>query len=46
MDEILAYRKKAREEKNWGLADKIRIAFDEAGILLKDSKEGTTWELK
>lgn len=46
MDEILAYRKKAREEKNWDLADKIRIAFDEAGIVLKDSKEGTTWELK
>ena len=46
MDEILAFRKKSREEKNWDLADKIRIAFDEAGILLKDSKEGTTWELK
>lgn len=46
MDELLAFRKKAREEKNWDLADKIRIAFDEAGIGLKDSKEGTTWELK
>lgn len=46
MDDILAYRKKAREEKNWGLADKMRIAFDEAGIILKDSKEGTTWEIK
>lgn len=46
MDDILEYRKKARGEKNWDLADKIRIAFDEAGIILKDSKEGTTWELK
>lgn len=46
MDEILAYRKQAREEKNWDLADKIRAAFDEAGIVLKDSKEGTTWELR
>lgn len=46
MDELLAFRKKAREEKNWDLADKIRIAFDEAGIGLKDSKEGTIWELK
>lgn len=46
MDEVLAVRKTAREEKNWDLADKIRIAFDEAGIILKDSKEGTTWELK
>ena len=46
MEEILAYRKKAREEKNWAVADKIRVAFDEEGIILKDSKEGTTWELK
>ncbi|HNW26092.1 MAG TPA: cysteine--tRNA ligase [Candidatus Gastranaerophilaceae bacterium] len=46
MEEILQYRKSAREEKNWDLADKIRLAFDEAGIVLKDSKDGTTWELK
>lgn len=46
MEEILAYRKSARDEKNWDLADKIRIVFDKAGIVLKDSKEGTTWELK
>ena len=46
MDEILAYRKKAREDKNWDIADKIRIAFDDEGIVLKDTKEGTTWELK
>lgn len=45
-DEILVLRKQAREEKNWDLADKIRVAFDNAGIVLKDSKEGTTWELK
>lgn len=46
MDEILVLRKNARTEKNWELADKIRIAFDEVGIVLKDSKEGTTWEVK
>ena len=46
MDEILVLRKSARDKKNWDLADKIRIAFDEAGISLKDTKEGTTWELK
>lgn len=46
MDEILMYRKNARADKNWELADKIRLAFDDAGILLKDGKEGTTWELK
>ena len=46
MAEILSYRKKARDEKNWPVADKIRIAFDDEGIVLKDTKEGTTWELK
>ena len=46
MDEILSYRKKARDEKNWPVADKIRIAFDDEGIVLKDTKEGTKWELK
>lgn len=46
MDELLAYRKKAREEKNWEVADKIRTAFDAENIVLKDTKDGTTWEVK
>ena len=46
MEDIISFRKKAREEKNWDVADKIRIALDEKGIVLKDSKEGTTWEVK
>jgi cysteinyl-tRNA synthetase len=46
MDEIIEKRKAARAEKNWDVADKIRIALDKAGIILKDSKEGTTWESK
>ena len=46
MEEIIEKRKSARAEKNWDIADKIRIALDKAGIILKDSKEGTTWEVK
>ena len=46
MDELLEIRKKAREEKNWELADKIRISLDKVGIVVKDSKDGTVWELK
>ena len=46
MEEIILDRKLARESKNWEKADKIRIALDEVGIILKDSKEGTTWESK
>ena len=46
MEEIITKRKDAREAKNWDVADKIRIALDNVGIVVKDSKEGTTWELK
>ena len=46
MEEIIERRKTARAEKNWEIADRIRIALDKAGIVLKDSKEGTVWELK
>ena len=46
MEEVIEARKNARAEKNWEIADKIRIALDNAGIILKDSKEGTTWEIK
>ena len=46
MEEIIEIRKIARAEKNWDVADKIRIALDKVGIVLKDSKEGTLWELK
>ncbi len=46
MEELISYRKKAREEKNWNAADTIRKVLDECGIVLKDSKEGTVWESK
>ena len=46
MDEIINDRKQARTDKNWEVADKIRIALDNVGIILKDSKEGTIWETK
>ena len=46
IDEILELRKQARTEKNWDIADKIRVAFDECGIVLKDTKDGTTVEAK
>ena len=46
IDALIEYRKKAREEKNWAVADKIRVALDECGILVKDSKDGTVLEAK
>ncbi len=46
MEAVIETRKQARADKNWDLADKIRVALDKVGIVLKDSKEGTTWEVK
>ncbi len=46
MDEILELRKQARLAKNWDVADKIRIALDSAGIVVKDTKTETTLERK
>ena len=46
MEELIEKRKEARAAKNWEFADKVRIALDKVGIVLKDSKEGTTWEIK
>ena len=43
VDEVIAIRAKARAEKNWELADKIRNTFDKIGIVFKDSKDRTIW---
>ena len=32
-----------KKEKNWALADKIRNGLAEQGIIVEDSKEGSTW---
>jgi len=40
--EILEKRKKAREEKDWALSDKLRDEIKELGFIVKDSKEGQT----
>ena len=39
-------RATAKIEKNYELADRIRSELDEKGIILNDSKEGTTWDIK
>lgn len=46
MNDLISYRKEARDAKNWDIADKIRITLDECGIVLKDTKDGTTFEAK
>lgn len=43
MDLVLELRAQARENKDWATSDKIRDMLAAAGIVVKDSKEGTTW---
>lgn len=43
MDLVLELRQQARANKDWTTSDKIRDGLAAAGIVVKDSKEGTTW---
>lgn len=43
IDKIIEIRAKARADKNWDLADKIRNTFDKIGIIFKDGKDKTIW---
>ena len=43
--ELLEMRVEARKNKDFTPADEIRDGFKEAGVVLKDTAEGSTWEL-
>ena len=40
---VIDLRAQARNNKDWGTSDKIRDGLKDAGVQLKDSKEGTSW---
>ncbi len=44
MDLVLDLRQEARTNKDWTTSDKIRDGLAAAGIVVKDSKEGTSWK--
>jgi cysteinyl-tRNA synthetase len=46
MELVLEMRNQARENKDWTTSDKIRDKLNEAGIVVKDGKEGVTWTVK
>lgn len=46
IEEKIEERKKAKSEKNYALADEIRNSLDEKGIVLLDTKDGTSWGIK
>ena len=46
MQLVLDIRQQAKESKDWTTSDKIRDQLNTMGIVVKDGKEGPTWELK
>ena len=46
IEEKIEERKKAKKEKNYELADKIRKELEEKNIIIKDTKEGTIYEVR
>jgi cysteinyl-tRNA synthetase len=43
---LIDLRRELRQEKLWSLADSIRTNLADHGVLLEDSKDGTTWRWK
>jgi cysteinyl-tRNA synthetase len=46
IDELIQRRQKARSEKRWREADRIRQELHEKGIALEDTPDGTVWKVK
>ncbi|MFO7784588.1 MAG: cysteine--tRNA ligase [Thermodesulfobacteriota bacterium] len=43
IEQMVAERTKAREEKDWARADEIRDELRKQGVILEDGPDGTTW---
>jgi cysteinyl-tRNA synthetase len=46
IEQLIAQRNQARAAKDWAASDKVRDSLLAHRIVLKDSSEGTTWEVK
>ncbi len=44
IEELIESRQKARKEKNWALADKIRDDLKARNIILEDTPQGVRWK--
>ncbi len=45
VDNLIEARTRARERKDWNESDRIRDELARMGVVLKDTKDGTTWEI-
>ena len=46
LDMVMAIRTEAKQKKDWTTSDKIRDDLKNAGILIKDTKDGYEWSLE
>jgi cysteinyl-tRNA synthetase len=46
IEALIQQRLQARADKDFTRSDEIRLELDKKGILLLDSREGTSWKLK
>ncbi len=46
VERLIAARTAARKAKDFAESDRIRAELDAIGVVVKDSKDGTTWEVK
>ena len=46
IEELISVRQKAKEQKNFKVADEIRERLMENGVLLEDGFGGTTWKFR
>ncbi|HUC96229.1 MAG TPA: cysteine--tRNA ligase, partial [Candidatus Saccharimonadales bacterium] len=46
LKQLIIERNSARDAKDWDRADKIRKRLSDAGIILRDSMNGSIWEYK
>ncbi|MCP4747009.1 MAG: type 1 glutamine amidotransferase-like domain-containing protein [Desulfobacteraceae bacterium] len=46
VDALLQLRGRFREQKQWVAADQVRDSLKQAGVIIKDYKEGVRWHLK
>ena len=46
IEEQVAKRAEAKQNKDYATADAIRAELDAEGIILNDTKDGTTWDFK
>jgi cysteinyl-tRNA synthetase len=46
IEELIIKRENAKKDKNFDMADQIRNELNELGIEIKDTSDGTSWNVK